>query len=959
MTRQQDEPGSGGLPARGSTTGGLGGPSQRGSDAEKMLAGLVQAAQALGGWAQSAQPPSAPARSSTDKTGPRERPAAGDSPWVATYRLQLQPGFGFDEAAAVTGYLAELGVSHVYLSPCLQAADGSTSGYDVTDHSRLSEALGGEEAYRRLVKRLAETGLGQLLDIVPNHMALAGRANAWWWDVLENGPSSRYASYFDIDWDPPERKLTATVLMPVLGDRYGRVLEAGELTVHREGGSLVVRYRDHEAPLSPRSLDDLISRAADRAGSAELKQLAADLAELPHAILTDPAAVAERHQGVSELRARLAVLCAENKALASAIDIEIMELNSDPDALDELLSRQNFRLAYWGTAAEELSYRRFFNIEHLAGLRIENPAVFEDTHRLILALVAEGKVSGLRVDHVDGLADPKGYLDKLRAAAPAARIVVEKVLASGEQLPASWPVQGTTGYDFLNWVNGLFVDRDGTVAVQGGYERFTGLRQRYADIARSARLQIAGTELAAEVERLTTLLADICEGHRRQRDYTRRELRDALTELLAAFSVYRVYPRPGHPGTLADSARVASAVAMATQRRPDLDAELAAFLGELLVLRHPRAAEAEFAVRFCQLSGPVMAKGLEDTAYYRYQPLSCLNEVGGDPGSTGCSVQDFHEAMAEVSRLWPDTMLTLSSHDTKRSGDVRARISVLSELPDAWEGAVGRWGTRNARHKKNGWPDRNAEYLLYQSLVGAWPIGAKRTRSFMAKAAREAKVHTSWADMRADYEAALDAFVVSVLTDRGFVADLEGFLAEHSIVERGRANSVAQTALLLTCPGVPDLYQGTELWDLSLVDPDNRRLVDYVSRRGLLAYLANADPERALALADDGAPKLWLIHRLLRYRRESPVAFSASSGYQPLPVLGPKADHAVAFARTGGLAVVVPRLLGGLASGWDGTCVRLPAGRWLNVLTGDSTDGGEVSIASLLRRFPVAVMGSE
>jgi (1->4)-alpha-D-glucan 1-alpha-D-glucosylmutase len=938
--------------------GGGGEPPAPASTAGAVLAGLVQAAQSLTTQSQSvpAQPDPAPAARR----------------WVATYRLQLQPGFGFDEAAAVTGYLAELGVSHVYLSPCLQAARGSTSGYDVTDHSRLSDALGGKDAYQRLAGRLSDAGLGQLLDIVPNHMALAGRANAWWWDVLENGPSSRYASYFDIDWDPPERKLTATVLMPVLGDRSGRVLEAGELTVHRQGGSLVVRYHEHEAPLSPRSLDDLVSRAADRAGSAELKQLAADLAELPHAILTDPAVVEERHKGIVELRSRLASLCAEHKALASAIDLEIMELNRDPDALDELLGRQNYRLAYWGTAAEELSYRRFFNIEHLAGLRVENQRVFDDTHRLILQLVADGTVSGLRVDHVDGLADPKGYLDRLRAAAPTARIVVEKVLDCGEQLPASWPVQGTTGYDFLNRVTALFVDTDGATAIQRGYERFTGLRQRYPDVARASKLQIAGTELAAEVERLTALLADICEGHRRQRDYTRRELREALTELLAAFNVYRIYPKPGHPVTLADSARVATAIATARQRRPDLDAELAGFLGELLVLRHHHggaaggrppgqnsAAEAEFAVRFCQLAGPVMAKGLEDTAFYRYAPLGCLAEVGGDPSSTGCSVQDFHEAMADTARLWPEAMLTLSTHDTKRSADVRARISVLSELPQAWERAVGRWAARNARHKKNGLPDRNAEYLLYQTLVGAWPIGAKRIRSYMAKAAREAKVHTSWADMRADYEAALDAFVVAVLTDRGFVADLEGFLAEHRVVERGRANSVAQAALLLTCPGVPDLYQGSELWDLSLVDPDNRRLVDYVARRGLLAYLANAEPERALALADDGAPKLWLIHRLLRHRHSKPAAYDAGSSYQPLQVTGGKAEHVVAFARTGGLAVVVPRLLGGLASGWDGTSVKLPAGRWASVLTGDSIDGGEVSIAALLRRFPVAVMGSE
>lgn len=890
-------------------------------------------------------------------------PAAGEAapgrPWSATYRLQLQPGFTFDDAAAVTGYLASLGVSHVYLSPCLQAADGSTSGYDVVDHSRLDDALGGAQAYGRLVGQLAAAGLGQLLDIVPNHMALAGRASAWWWDVLENGPSSRYASYFDIDWDPPERKLTATVLMPVLGDRYGRVLEAGELAAAREGGSFVVRYREHEAPLSPRTLDGLVSRAADRAGSPELKQLAADLADLPHAILTEPEAVAERHRGVRELRERLAGLCRARQDLASAIDVEVAALNRDPDALDQLLGRQNYRLAYWGTAAEELSYRRFVNIENLAGLRVEDPAVFADTHRLVLELVADGTIDGLRVDHVDGLADPEGYLCRLRNAAPAARIVVQKVLDPDEQLPASWPVQGTTGYDFLNRVTKLFVDPEGAAAIQRGYDRFTGLGQHYPEVTHAAKVQIMGTDLAAEVERLTAAVAGICERHRRQRDCTRRELRDVLTEVLAALPVYRTYPRPGHPVTLTDSTWVAAAVTAVRRRRGDLDAELVSFIGELLVLRHPGVAEADFAVRFGQVSGAVMAKGVEDTAFYRYQPLTCLNEVGGDPGGVGRSAAEFHEAMADAARQWPAAMLTLSTHDTKRSADVRARIGVLSELPEAWQRAADRWAQRNQRHKKDGWPDRNAEYLLYQTLVGAWPIGSQRVRAFMAKAAREARVHTSWADPQAGYEAALDAFVIATAADPDFVSDLEAFLAGHLIVERGRANSVAQVALLLTCPGIPDLYQGTELWDESLVDPDNRRPVNYAARSRLLSRLADAAPETALAMADEGGPKLWLIHRLLRHRRGNPASYDRDSGYEPLDVRGPKAAHAVAFARTGGLAVLVPRLLGGLAAGWDGTSVRLPAGPWVSVLTGEPVDGGDLSVAALLRRFPVAVLGRE
>ncbi len=827
-------------------------------------------------------------------------PTPDHRPRIATYRVQLHPGFTFDDATSIAGYLADLGISHLYCSPYLQAAEGSTHGYDVVDHGRLNEELGGAAAHRRLVERLADAGLGQVLDIVPNHMALAGRANAWWWDVLENGPSSLYASYFDIDWDPPQRKLTATVLMPVLGDHYGRVLEAGELKVEREGGSFTVRYYDHEVPLSPRTLDELLARAAARARSVKLESLAAALGHLPHARSTDPAAVAERHRDKEVLRDRLAELCAARPEVAAAVDAEIEELNRDPDALDELLGRQNYRLAHWRTGAEELSYRRFFNIETLAGLRIENPAVFADTHRLVIDLVSAGALDGLRVDHVDGLADPEGYLYRLRDATAGAYVVVEKILEADEELPRSWPVAGTSGYDFLNRVNQLFADAGNEAAMRAGYVRFTGQHESYPDIVYRAKCQIMRQELAAEVERLTELLADVCEGHRRQRDHTRRELRDALREVIAAFPVYRTYARPGHPITAADRAHVAAAVATARQRRDDLDAELLGFIGELLVLDHPGDVEAAFAIRFAQVSSPVMAKGVEDTAFYRYQPLISLNEVGGNPGRFGRPVADFHQDMAEAARQWPEAMLTLSTHDTKRSGDVRARINVLSELPEAWDRALRRWAQLGERYKQGGWPDGNAEYLLFQTLVGAWPIDSARAAAFMEKAAKEAKVHTSWVDPCAGYDEALRAFVLAVLADEGFIADMEAFLAGHRIVEWGRVNSLAQTTLLLTCPGIPDLYQGAELWDLSLVDPDNRRPVDYDSRRRLLGALTGGGPEAALAGGDEGGTKLWLIHRLLRHRRQHPDLYGPASGYQPLDVFGHKASHAVAFTRAAG-----------------------------------------------------------
>jgi len=885
----------------------------------------------------------------------------------ATYRVQFGPAFVFADAAAIAGYLASLGITHLYCSPVQQSATETSAGYDITDYSKLNAALGGTAGYRRLTKALDEHGLRQVLDIVPNHMALAGQANAWWWDVLENGPASRYASYFDIDWDPPERKLTAHVLMPVLADRYGRVLEAGELRIRRAGGQFTVAYHDIAAPLSPRTLDDLLMSAADAAGSAELKTIATDLGNLPHAILTEPDAVRERHRGIEDLRAKLTAFCEKHQDAAQAIDAEIESVNSDPDRLDELLSRQNYRLAYWGTAAEELSYRRFFDIDTLAGLRVEQPEVFDDVHGLPLRLIMDGSVTGLRVDHIDGLADPEGYLTRLRAkAGESTYIVVEKILGPDEKLPGSWPVAGTTGYDFLNLAGELFVDHSGRQAILDGYANFTGQDRDFAEIAHAAKLQIMAEDLAAEIERLTAQLADLCEYHRRQRDYTRRELRESLKEVLAAFAVYRCYPRPGHDVTLADRAKVAAAVTAARQRRPDLDAELFDFIGGLLVLRYEGDREARFAVRFAQVSAPVMAKGVEDTAFYRYQPLACLNEVGGDPARFGGNLPDFHDAMRYAALHWPDAMLTLSTHDTKRSADVRARLAVLSELPHAWNAALAEWSEHNAKHKRRAgrhgrgsWPDATTEHLLYQTLVGAWPVEQDRLRAFLIKAVREAKVHTSWTDPQEPYEDALAGFVASVLSDTEFVAAVATFLAKHSIIARGRLNSLAQTALLLTCPGVPDVYQGTETWDLSLVDPDNRRPVDFAARSALLAELADAGPQQAFAREDAGGTKLWLTSRLLTHRRLHPYCYDRSSGYEALEVTGESADRFIAFTRSGGLAVVVPRLATSAADPWTGTQVGLPPGRWVSVLSGEAHQGGLVAAATLLRFFPVQVLARE
>lgn len=875
-------------------------------------------------------------------------------PPVSTYRVQLNKGFTFVDAARVVEYLATLGVSHLYCSPYLAAVPGSTHGYDVADPHRFNDELGGSAGHATMVGALRKAGMGQVLDIVPNHMAADAGANPWWWDVLENGPSSPYAHYYDIEWDTGDERSSFTVLVPILGDQYGRVLEKGDLNACRTGGTFAVRYFEHKLPVSPRTLDEILGRAARASGSPDLGEIAEGVASLPPARVTDRAGVQERHDRKIQLGSRLADLCETDLLVAEAIDAELRDLNSDADRLDVLLRRQNYRLAFWRVGSEEIDYRRFFNIDTLIGVQVEEPDVFADTHRLILQLVGDGSLDGLRVDHVDGLRDPAGYLRRLAEAAGGVYTVVEKILSSGERLPREWPVAGTTGYDFLINVNNLFVAREHEPEMTEVYKRFTGEMDPWPQVAHAAKLQVMREDLAAEVERLTTLLAQVCDRHRRNRDHTRREIRDALSELVAHYSVYRTYVRPGELVGDTDRRQVDLAVKETRQGRPDLDAELVLFLGELAVGMHEGAAEAEFSRRLQQLTAPVIAKGVEDTAFYRYNRLVSLNEVGGEPGVFGTAASRFHEAMAAADRDWPATMTTLSTHDTKRSSDVRARLNVISEIPVEWTGSVARWAELAAPHRREGWPDPNSEYLLYQSLVGAWPLEADRAVAFMAKAVREAKVHTSWTETNAEYEDAIESFVRGVLADGKFVAGVEEFLDRNHVVGRGRQNSLSQTALLLTCPGVPDLYQGSEIWDLTLVDPDNRREVDYGVRERLLNEVRGLPARDVVGRHDAGAPKIWLVHKLLDHRRRNLDRFG-SEFYEPLTADGPGSDSLVAFNR-GSLAVVAPVRTG---RDWKGTTVDLPPGDWRDVLTGDGCDGGTRDVGGLLAGFPVAVLARE
>jgi len=790
-------------------------------------------------------------------------------------------------------------------------------------------------------------------------MAITGPENRWWWDVLENGPSSLWANHFDVTWDPPEAKLRNTLLMPILGDHYGRVLERGEITVAREGPVFSIRYFDHRLPVSPRTLETVLAPAAAATADDDLAFIAAAYRRLPAATRTDPASMTERKRDAAVLREQLRRLLAERPALGRALDESVAALNADVDALDAFLEIQNHRIAHWRTAGRDLDYRRFFDIDTLVGLRVEDPVVFDDTHEQILAWVRDGHVDGLRVDHPDGLRDPEGYAQRLCEATGGVWTVVEKILEHGEELPESWPVAGTTGYDRLTVIGGLFIDPAGEQAMTASYGELTGASTDFAAVQREAKQWAVRELLAADVSRLSDLLASLCEGRRQQRDRTRHELHDALEELLAAFSVYRTYVR-AEQGVVgpSDIRYVEAACATVAERRPDIDPDLLAFFADLLLLRLPgsTAAEQVWVMRFQQLTGPAMAKGVEDTTFYRYTRLLALNEVGGDPGRFGVSVADFHDANTTAHRDWPDAMTTLSTHDTKRSADVRARLALLSEIPQEWAARCAHWMSDSAVHWPGGEPDRHTQHLLLQTLVGAWPLSVERATDYLAKATKEAKQHTTWTEPNQDFDQARDAYVAGLLADPTLVADIEGFVA--GLLEAGRTNALAQALLQLTVPGVPDTYQGTELWDLSLVDPDNRRPIDFARNRRLLDAVVSLTPAELLARADEGLPKLKVVREALHLRRRRPELFraGATGAYAPLVFSGGKAEHAVGFTRGGCVAVVVPRLALGLRSGWDATVLTLPAGSWTDLLSGKVCTDQTVHVGALLATFPVALL---
>ncbi len=780
--------------------------------------------------------------------------------------MQLSSAFGFADVAALADYLADLGVSHAYLSPVLQAVPGSTHGYDVVDHARLSDELGGADGFSAMVSTLRQHGLGVIVDVVPNHMAIPTpeRLNGRLWTVLRDGRESPGAAWFDIDWNAQEQR----ILMPVLGSSIGDTVDAGELLV--DGSTL--RYYNHEFPLA--------------AGTSDLAR---------------PAQVQAQH----------------------------------------------YRLADWRVGVEELNYRRFFDVASLIAVRVEEPGVFDATHELLLDLVNGGVVDGFRIDHPDGLHDPAAYVETLHERTGGCWVVVEKILEAEERLP-DWSCAGTTGYDALHVVGGVFVDPAAESSLTSLYASLTNDSSDFSVVATQSKRDIVSRLLAAEVSRLVEVLLRIGRENLVLRDVTRRSWRTALEELLVAFPVYRAYVVPGREPSDVAVAQVDLAVERASRTVRGGAAVALLHLRELALGQRGRSPLLdEFVVRFQQTCGPVMAKGVEDTAFYRWNRFVALNEVGGSPSSFGFSVAAFHEAALHRQREWPDAMTTLSTHDTKRSEDVRARLYALTELPDAWGEAVTRWRAQAQPYRNaQGWADATLEYLFWQTLVGAWPIDVDRMETYVLKAAREAKLHTVWTEPNAEYEDALRAFATSVLTDSQLIADVDDFVSNLAPV--AAANALGQKLLQLTMPGVPDVYQGTEIADLSLVDPDNRRPVDYLRRRHLLA-----SPD----VAGDDAKKMVVTSTTLRLRRQYPDWFGVEGDYVPLYADGLARDHLVAFARAGAVVTAVPRLTVSLEriGGWQATTLSLPAGTFRHCFTG-ATFSGDVEVADLLDGFPVALL---
>ena len=988
----------------------------------------------------------------------------------ATYRLQFDQAFTFRDARALVPYLDDLGIGDCYASPLFKTCFDDSHGYDICDHTELNPALGTTEEFEAFAADLQARRMGLILDVVPNHMGISGARNSWWMDVMENGPSSPFSCYFDIDWHPVKPELENKVLLPILEDQYGQVLESGKFQMKLEEGAFFIYYYANKLPVAPRTYSMILSYPLDALTQAlgkeneylrELQSILTAIGYLPPHTESAAEKLAERKREKEIIKRRIATLCQNSPEIRAAVETTLQAFNGtvgNPrsfDLLDGLLREQVYRPAFWRVASDEINYRRFFDINNLAAIRMELPEVFQEAHQLIFRLLQEGKVAGLRIDHPDGLWNPTNYFRQLQMnyllqqiqAGMASRasskdvsfsesikiavedwfkdhlerkealtpcwplyVIAEKILCEGESLPGDWAVCGTTGYDFLNAVNGLFVDGRNRRALERIYNHFTGSQIHFGNLVNSTKKMIMLISMASEVNALSHQLERLSEKNRGYRDFTLNSLTFAIREVVACLPVYRTYITEPGTVTARDRGYVEAAAGEAKRRNPRTAEAIFDFIRETLLLRNlqnfpeeDRWKLVDFVREFQQITGPVMAKGVEDTAFYVYNRLVSLNEVGGHPDQFGLPVAAFHQQNRERQRNWPHSLLATSTHDTKRSEDVRARINVLSEIPGEWKATLSRWSRLNAGKKTpvdgQPAPDHNDEYLLYQTLIGAWPAEPsspeelnrfqERIAAYMHKATMEAKIHTSWVNPNKEYDAAVHNFVYRLLdtTKRNrFLEDFKAF--QRRVAYLGQFNALAQVLLKLTSPGVPDIYRGTELWDFSLVDPDNRRSVDYLRRRSLLTDLkdrversgGDLIPLVGELLGDtwDGRIKLYLIYRALNFRRAHPQLFSSGT-YLPLETMGEKKDNLCAFARIfadEAVLVVAPRLVVGLTGGaekaplgrdvWKDTALALSpdlagksyrhlfTGEWLPAENFGGTMG--LSSAAIFGHFPVALL---
>jgi (1->4)-alpha-D-glucan 1-alpha-D-glucosylmutase len=975
----------------------------------------------------------------------------------STYRIQFHKNFRFQDALAIVDYLSALGITDLYASPYLKARPGSQHGYDISDHSQLNPEIGTEEDYLTLSRALRECGIGQILDVVPNHMGIIGNGNVWWNDILENGPASPYAGYFDISWHSLKPALDDKVLLPVLGDPYGKALESLHIKLAYDAGVFTIRYFDNVFPVSPSTYDRILKQSLPEletalgAGNPEYGELLSILTAITHLPPTraiEPDKVAERQREKEVIKRRIKALTESSAAIRDHCRKCVEQFNGASgdrhnfDLLDDLLNAQPYRLSSWRVASDEINYRRFFDINELAAMSMEKKEVFTATHVLILRLLREGHLNGLRIDHPDGLFDPREYLKRLqinyalevardlatRDAAldeasraemeselqemltspvddPLLYVVVEKILGKDEPLPIDWATAGTTGYDFLHALNDLFVDHAHAKVLTRLYQRWTGMTTSLRDLVYQKKYLTLQVSLSSELQMLAHSLDRLSERSRWSRDFTLNSLRRALHEVISCFEVYRTYIT-GTDISVRDRRVIERAVAQARRRNPALSGAIFEFVRDILLLQLPEGTSAEsveeqlrFVGKFQQLTAPVMAKGFEDTTFYIYNRLISLNEVGGDPGQFGASLSTFHERNQLRLQQHPHALSATATHDTKRGEDARARISVLSEMPNEWKGSLTRWHLLNRKFRKvvddEPAPDRNDEYFFYQSLIGACPSPApsspeerqqlaERMQAYMQKAVHEAKVHTSWLSPNSAYDEAVRKFVSRVLdsekNDR-FWADFTTFHA--SVDHYGLFNSLSQVLLKITSPGAPDIYQGTELWDFSLVDPDNRSPVDYARRQRWLAEIDSRSASDPISLAaelvasrSDGRVKLYIASRALRCRRDHATLFTEGD-YLPVVASDPFADNICAFVRRNDrreALIVAPRLLrrvvqpGDLpiASAWKDGVLYLPADirgkRWRDVFSGVVTNSAErdgrptLALAELFGHLPVSLL---